>query len=102
MENNSTFGFTAIAASYLLWTVLSCISQRRVFKDSSLGYGAVVMIFVFQLSYNISINPVLPTCILEIMPFTLCAKGYTVEQIFTYGAGLFNGFVNPVPMETLE
>ncbi|KAF4421184.1 sugar transporter [Fusarium austroafricanum] len=96
------FGFAGMAASYLIWTILSSINQQREFKDSSLGYGMAAMILVFQLFYNISINPVLPTYILEIMPFTLCAKWYTIEQIFTYGAGLFNGFVNPVAMEALE
>ncbi|KAF4964877.1 hypothetical protein FSARC_7222 [Fusarium sarcochroum] len=96
------FGFAGMAASYLVWTILSSINQQKDFKDSSLGYGVVVMIFIFQLFYNISINPVLPTYILEIMPFMLRAKGYTIEQIVTYGAGPFNGFVNPVAMEALE
>ena len=85
-------GFAGMASAYLVWTVLSSINQQRNFEDGSLGIGVVAMIFVFQLFYNLSI----------IMPFTLRAKGYTIEQIFTYGAGLFNGFVNPIAMEALE
>lgn len=95
-------GFAGMASAYLIWTVLSSINQQRNFEDGSLGIGVVAMIFVFQLFYNLSIGPVLPTYILEIMPYTLRAKGYTIEQIFTYGAGLFNGFANPVAMEALE
>lgn len=95
-------GFAGMASAYLIWTVLSSINQQRNFEDGSLSIGVVAMIFVFQLFYNLSIGPVLPTYILEIMPFTLRAKGYTIEQIFTYGAGLFNGFVNPIAMEALE
>ncbi|KAH8896058.1 general substrate transporter [Thozetella sp. PMI_491] len=94
-------GFAGMAVSYLIWTILSSINQQRNFEDTSLGYGVVAMIFVYQLFYNISLNPVLPTYITEIMPFTLRAKGYTVEQLFTYGAGLFNGFANPIAMEAL-
>ncbi|KAJ3547442.1 hypothetical protein NM208_g1514 [Fusarium decemcellulare] len=94
-------GFAGMATAYLIWTILSSINQQRGFEDSGLGYGVVAMIFIFQLFYNLSIGPVLPTYILEIMPFTLRAKGYTIEQIFTYGAGLFNGFANPVAMEAL-
>ncbi|KAH7141908.1 general substrate transporter [Dactylonectria macrodidyma] len=94
-------GFAGMAMAYLIWTILSSINQQRGFEDTGLGYGVVAMIFVFQLFYNLSIGPVLPTYILEIMPFTLRAKGYTIEQIFTYGAGLFNGFANPIAMEAL-
>ncbi|SPO07556.1 uncharacterized protein DNG_10251 [Cephalotrichum gorgonifer] len=94
-------GFASMAAAYLIWTVLSSINQERGFQDGSLGIGVVAMIFVFQLFYNLSIGPVLPTYMLEVMPFTLRAKGYTIEQIFTYGAGLLNGFVNPIAMEAL-
>jgi MFS family permease len=94
-------GFAGMAAAYLIWTILSSVNQQRNFQDSSLGYGVVAMIFIFQMFYNLSIGPVLPTYILEIMPFTLRAKGYTIEQIFTYGAGVFNGFANPVAMEAI-
>lgn len=94
-------GFAGMAGAYLIWTILSSINQQRNFQDQGLGYGVVAMIFVFQLCYNLSIGPVLPTYILEIMPFTLRAKGYTIEQIFTYGAGLFNGFVNPIAMDAI-
>lgn len=94
-------GFSGMASAYLIWTVLSSVSQQRNFEDGSLGIGVVAMIFVFQLFYNLSIGPVLPTYILEVMPYTLRAKGYTIEQVFTYGAGLFNGFVNPIAMEAL-
>ncbi|KAG7432302.1 Lactose permease [Fusarium oxysporum f. sp. raphani] len=74
------FGFAGMAISYLIWTVLSSVNQQRNFKDSGLGYGVVAMIFLYQLFYNLSINP----------------------QICTYGAGLFNGFVNPIAMEALD
>jgi len=95
-------GFAGMAAAYLIWTIISSINQQRNFTDKSLGYGVVAMIFIFQMFYNLSIGPVLPTYILEVMPFTLRAKGYTIEQMFTYGAGLFNGFANPVAMEALS
>lgn len=94
--------FAGMASAYLIWTLLSSINRQRGFRDGSVGIGVVTMIFVFQLFYNLSIGPVLPTYILEVMPFALRAKGYTIEQIFTYGAGLFNGFVNPIAMEALE
>lgn len=94
-------GFAGMMLAYLIWTVLSSINQQRNFQDGSLGTGVVAMIFVFQACYNLSIGPVLPTYILEIMPYTLRTKGYTVEQIFTYGAGLFNGFANPIAMDAL-
>ncbi|KAL1866665.1 hypothetical protein VTK73DRAFT_4568 [Phialemonium thermophilum] len=95
-------GFAGMATAYLVWTILSSVNQQRHFEDGSLGVGVVAMIFVFQMCYNLSINPVLPTYILEVMPFSLRAKGYTIEQIFTYGAGLFNGFVNPIAMDALD
>ncbi|KAL0943527.1 hexose transporter protein (Lactose permease) [Colletotrichum truncatum] len=95
-------GFAGMAATYTVWTILSSLNQQTGFTNGSLGTGVVAMIFVFQFFYNMSIGPVLPTYIMEIMPFTLRAKGYMIEQIFTYGGGLFNGFVTPIAMEAIS
>jgi len=88
-------------AAYLIWTVLSSLNQQKGYKDNKLGIAIICMIFVFNFFYNISINPVQPTYTLEILPFTLRAKGLMISQFTTYGAGLFNGFVNPIAMEEI-
>lgn len=85
--------------AFLIWTIISAINEQRKFGDNHLGVAIVVMIFVFYFCYNTSWNPIFPTYLIEILPFTLRAKGLMINQTFTYGSGLFNGFVNPIALE---
>jgi ABC-type transport system involved in multi-copper enzyme maturation permease subunit len=39
---------------------------------------------------------------MKVLPFTLRAKGYMIMQIATYGAGLFNGFANPIALKAIQ
>ncbi|KAK7408885.1 hypothetical protein QQX98_008946 [Neonectria punicea] len=65
------------------------------------GIGIVVMIFVFFFFYNIAMNPIPMAYILEILPFTLRAKGITVFNLAQFSSSIFNGFVNPIALEAI-
>ncbi|KAH7133039.1 general substrate transporter [Dactylonectria estremocensis] len=93
-------GVSGMFTSFIMWTVLSAVNQERGY-EKSLGIGIVFAIFFFFIWYNMSFAPVFPAYTFEVLTFTLRAKGYMILQIFTYGAGLFNGFANPVALEAI-
>ncbi|KAG8630040.1 hypothetical protein KVT40_001659 [Elsinoe batatas] len=88
-------------ATFVVWTTVSALHEQSDFTNASLGHAVAVMIFVFYGFYNIAFNPLPFVYILEIMPFSLRAKGITILQASTLGALLFNSFVNPIALEEM-
>ncbi|KAF4556456.1 Sugar (and other) transporter-like protein 52 [Elsinoe fawcettii] len=84
--------------AFVVWTTVSALHEQSNFTNSGLGNAVVVMIFVFYGFYNIAFNPIPFAYVLEIMPFSLRAKGVTIFQASTLGALLFNSFVNPIAL----
>ncbi|KAJ6070557.1 general substrate transporter [Penicillium canescens] len=50
------------------------------------------MVFVFYAFYNFAINPLPIAYLLEVLPYTLRAKGLTVFNLAQYCSSIFNGF----------
>ncbi|KAL2113436.1 hypothetical protein VUR80DRAFT_4052 [Thermomyces stellatus] len=94
----STAGMAVI---FVIWTVLSAKNEQQNLENKSLGIGIVIMIFVFFVLYNIGMNPIPPAYLLEILPFTLRAKGFMVFSVAQFCSTIFNGFVNPVALEAI-
>ncbi|KAL3443435.1 general substrate transporter [Aspergillus insuetus] len=90
----STAGVTL---AFVIWTAISAVNEQQ----NLLGIGVVIMIFVFFFFYNIAMNPVPMAYLLEILPFTLRAKGLTIFNFAQYGSSIFNGFANPVALDAI-
>ncbi|PSK42084.1 High-affinity glucose transporter [Elsinoe australis] len=85
--------------AFVIWTTISALQEQSDFTNGSLGNAVVVMIFVFYFFYNIAFNPLPFAYVLEVMPFSLRAKGVSIFQASTLGGILFNSFVNPIALE---
>ncbi|KAL4882122.1 general substrate transporter [Aspergillus karnatakaensis] len=92
----STAGVTI---SFVVWTAISAVNDQQNQQNKGLGIGVVVIIFIFFFFYNIAMNPIPMAYLLEILPFTLRAKGITLFNLAQYGSSIFNGFANPVALE---
>ncbi|PNS14689.1 High-affinity glucose transporter [Sphaceloma murrayae] len=90
---------TGMFVALVIWTTVSALHERGNFTNSGLGNAVVVMILVFYFFYNMAFNPIPFAYVLEIMPFSLRAKGISIFQASTLGALLFNSFVNPIALE---
>ncbi|RMI95603.1 hypothetical protein CDV36_016396 [Fusarium kuroshium] len=91
----------SMAGAFLIWTILSAINEQRNFKDGSLGIGVIFMIFIYYGFYNCSFLPLTIRYSLEVLPFTLRAKGMNIGNLTVNMASFFNGFVNPIALETI-
>ena len=90
-----------MALAFVIWTVISAQNEQQNLANSGLGIGIVIMIFIFFFFYNIGMNPVPMAYMLEVLPFTLRAKGLTVFNFAQFSSSIFNGFVNPIALEAI-
>ncbi|CAH0057188.1 unnamed protein product [Clonostachys solani] len=95
----STIG---MLCAFTIWTGLAARNQQLENGQKSLGVGVVVMVFMFFAFYNFAMNPLPIAYLLEVLPYSLRAKGLTVFNLAQYCSGIFNGFVNPVALEALS
>ncbi|KAJ6011680.1 hexose transporter protein (Lactose permease) [Penicillium canescens] len=87
--------------AFIVWTALAAQNQQQGSGNKGLGIGVVVMVFVFYAFYNFAMNPLPIAYLLEVLPYTLRAKGLTVFNLAQYCSSLFNGFVNPVALDAI-
>jgi len=88
-------------STFVVWTILAARNQMED-GHKGLGYGIVVLIFVFFGFYNIAMSPLPIAYLLEVLPYTLRSKGLSIFNMGQICSGLFNGFVNPVALEALR
>ncbi|CUM50053.1 uncharacterized protein AC631_00899 [Debaryomyces fabryi] len=87
---------------YVIWTILSAVNQQRGFEQKSLGNGVIAMIFFYYLAYDIGANGLPFLYITEIMPYSHRAKGLNIFTVSQNIIIIFNGFVNPIAMDSIE
>ena len=88
--------------AFIIWTILAARNQQTEGGNKGLGIGVVVMVFVFYAFYNFAMNPLPIAYLLEVLPYTLRAKGLTIFNLAQFCSGIFNGFANPVALEALR
>lgn len=92
----SNFGMLVV---FVGWTVTSA-----VFQDTGSKVAAnftIVMIFLYYAFYDIAYTPLLVAYAVEILPFTIRAKGFAVMSFTISLTLIFNQYVNPVALERL-
>lgn len=94
----STIG---MLVAFTVWTILAARNEMSG-GHKGLGIGVVVMVFVFYTFYNLAMNPLPIAYLVEVLPYTLRAKGLSIFNLAQICSGLFNGFVNPVALEALS
>jgi Sugar (and other) transporter len=84
---------------FVLQTICTAIySEKGV---ASAGTASIAMIFLFYMSYDAAWTPLTVSYVVEIMPFTIRAKGMAVQGLCVNLALFFNSYVNPVAMTAL-
>lgn len=93
---------SGMLGAFVIWTILAARNQIQDVGNQGLGIGVVVMVFVFYTFYNFAMNPLPIAYLIEVLPYTLRAKGLSVFNLAQYGSGMFNGFVNPIALRDLR
>lgn len=87
--------------AFIIWIALAAQNQQQESGNKGLGIGVVVMVFVFYAFYNFAMNPLPIAYLLEVLSYTLRARGLTVFNLAQYCSSIFNGFVNPVALDAI-
>ncbi|KAG9104819.1 hypothetical protein FRC06_008049, partial [Ceratobasidium sp. 370] len=85
---------TGMLISFAILTACAGIYQRT--GQALAGQGFVVTIFVYQAAYAIAYTP------LEILPFSLRAKGLAIVYLTVISALIFNQYTDPIALEALK
>lgn len=92
----STGGMLAVM---IAWTISGSVFDKT--KSTATGAGILVCVILFATSYNICWNPLAVAYPVEILPFSIRAKGIALLMGATKGATFFNQFVNPIGLAEL-
>lgn len=84
--------------TFNIWTIIS--ARYEIKPQNGLGYGFVVMIFLYGLFYDIKTG-LLASYSTEILPYGLRAKGYVWLNFCVTAALFFNQFVNGIALDAL-
>ncbi|KAF4547930.1 Sugar (and other) transporter-like protein 29 [Elsinoe fawcettii] len=64
--------------------------------DKAAGTAVIPMLFLFYLSYNLAFNALLYSYPVEVLPYPIRAKGFSVLMFFGKAAIFVNALVNPI------
>ncbi|KAI9733121.1 MAG: hypothetical protein M1834_003668 [Cirrosporium novae-zelandiae] len=91
---------SGMLGSFIIWTICSARNDQ----DSSTGLGRTViaMIFVYYIFYNMAWSGLLVGYSVEILPFSIRAKGLACMNLFVDIALFFNQYINPIALDAIH
>ncbi|KAI0383485.1 general substrate transporter [Hypomontagnella monticulosa] len=92
----STLGMLAV---FTAWTIAS--AQFSQTQASAAGIAVMVLIFIYEIFYCIAFSPLPVAYSVEVLPYSLRAKGMAVYVLATKCAVFVNQYVNPIGLENI-
>ncbi|KAH7120354.1 general substrate transporter [Dactylonectria estremocensis] len=94
------FAGVGMLISFSIWTACSAVYAKT--ESSSAGIAVVAMIFLFYGVAGAAWPGLTVSYTVEILPYNIRAKGLTLCFCFTALSGVFNQYVNPLGLESLQ
>ncbi|KAF8872000.1 general substrate transporter [Infundibulicybe gibba] len=86
----------------IFWTLETvCFSVYSQNGDKAAGHAVVAMMFLFSFAYNLAFSPLIVSYTVEILPYAIRAKGFTVFNFAISLSLIFNQYVNPIAFGAL-
>jgi hypothetical protein len=92
----STAGMLTVFSSQTL-----CAGLFNESDNTSAGHGVVAMLFTFYVFYNLAYNALLYSYPVEILPYHIRAKGFSILMFAGKSTNFVNSFLNPIGLEAL-
>jgi hypothetical protein len=93
---------SSCAGMFLFFTLQTvCSARYAITKSDSAAHAVIAFIFLFYTFYDIAFSPLPVAYTLEILPYPLRAKGFTVLNFVISVALIFNQYVNPVALHNI-
>ncbi|KAH7025420.1 general substrate transporter [Macrophomina phaseolina] len=85
---------------YIVWTALEATYEKQTDLSGegshSVAKGVLAMIFLYNFFFSIGWGPLQVTYVVEILPYSLRARGLVLYNLSVALALIFNQYVNPV------
>ncbi|OJJ07877.1 hypothetical protein ASPVEDRAFT_47069 [Aspergillus versicolor CBS 583.65] len=85
--------------AFIVWTI--CSARYDTQHNTASANAVIAMIYLYYLFYNIAWSGLLVGYTVEILPYSLRAKGMTVMWFCIDAALAFNQYVNPVALDSI-
>ncbi|KAK2669801.1 Sugar/inositol transporter [Fusarium oxysporum f. sp. vasinfectum] len=92
----STVGMLTV---FIAWTIAS--ARFHDTGASAAGIAVMVLIFLYGAFYNIGLSPLAVAYSVEVLPFSIRAKGMAAYVFLTKAAVFVNQYVNPVGLDSI-
>jgi len=86
----------------LFWTLQTiCFSVYAQHNNTAAARAVIVMVFLYFGCYDLAFTPLIVSYSLEILPYSLRAKGMAVFNTTLSASLIFNQYVNPIALDRL-
>ncbi|KDR80298.1 hypothetical protein GALMADRAFT_62198 [Galerina marginata CBS 339.88] len=93
---------TSVAGMLLFFTFQTvCSAVYAQTKNQSAAHAVIAFIFLYYASYDLAFTPLIVSYTVEILPYQLRAKGFTVFNFAISLSLIFNQYVNPIALDAI-
>jgi len=78
-----------------------CSAQFAIKGTEAAAHAVIAFIFLFYAAYDIAFTPLIISYTVEILPYSIRAKGFNVFNITVSVALIFNQYVNPIALSAI-
>ncbi|KAJ3559384.1 hypothetical protein NM688_g380 [Phlebia brevispora] len=98
------FLFLTSASGMLLFFTMQtiCTARYRISGSTQAAHAVIAFIFLFYASYDLAFTPLIVMYTVEILPYSLRAKGFNIFNFVISLALIFNQYVNPIAMDHIN
>ncbi|KAI0001426.1 general substrate transporter, partial [Russula compacta] len=87
--------------TFSLWALTTSLYHTAVTSSTGSANATIPLIFVFCLFYDLAYTPMLVAYTLEILPYSIRAKGFALMNFAVSIAQVFNQFVDPWALKAI-
>ncbi|GJE85509.1 hexose transporter [Phanerochaete sordida] len=84
---------------FILQTI--CSAQYAMHKNDAAAHAVIAFIFLFYAFYDLAFTPLIVSYTVEILPYSLRAKGFNVFNFSVSLSIIFNQYVNPIALDAI-
>ncbi|EOD46398.1 putative hexose transporter protein [Neofusicoccum parvum UCRNP2] len=94
---------TLITATSQMFSLALFVEKGQSWSGSeSASYASVAFIYLYSGVHNLGWTGAMMVYVVEVLPYTLRAKGIALFWLLTGAAGAFNTYVNPLGLEAFD
>ncbi|KAI1326752.1 general substrate transporter [Xylariaceae sp. FL0255] len=92
---------SGMVVSFACWTVTGALYEQSSFSNAAIGWTQLVFIWLFGIFYDIGFSGMLIAYALEVLPFSLRAKGMMLMNIAVQGVLALSNQTNKIAWNRL-